>query len=43
LYPVLLGEEFSAFICSYNDPVFIKLEKMELMSNMVNAKNVKKV
>ena len=43
LYPSLLGDDYSAFICSYNDPIFIKLEKMELMSNMVKPKNIKKV
>lgn len=43
LHPNLLGDDFSPFICSYNDPVFIKLEKMELMSNLVNTKNIKKI
>ena len=43
LYPGLLGNEYAPFICSYSDPVFIKLEKMEQMSNMANNQNVKKI
>lgn len=43
VYPAILGENYSDYICSYNDPFYIKLEKMEIMYRMTTEKNAKSV
>ena len=43
IYPSVLGENYSDYICSYNDPFYIRLEKMEIMYRMTNEKNAKAV
>lgn len=41
VYPSVLGENYSDYICSYNDSYYIKLEKMEIMYLMTNEHNAK--
>lgn len=43
VYPMILGDNYSDYICSYTDPMYIKLEKMEIMYRMTNDKNAKNV
>lgn len=43
VYPSILGDNYSDYICSYNDPMYIKLEKMEIMYRMTTDKNAKNV
>ena len=43
IYPEVVGEDYSHFICDYNDPFFIKIEKMEIMFAMTNKRNAKKI
>ena len=31
IYPDIIGDEYQAYLCNYNDPLYIKLEKMSLM------------
>jgi len=39
-YPDVLRSEIRIFFCKYNDPIYVKLEKLELMNMLVNDKNV---
>jgi hypothetical protein len=43
IYPEVVGDDYSHFICDYTDPFFIKIEKMEIMYAMVNKRNAKKI
>lgn len=43
VYPLILGENYSDYICSYSDPMYIRLEKMEIMYRMANEKNAKNI
>lgn len=43
LYPKIAGDEFAPYICNYNDPFFIKIEKMEIMYEISTKKNTKKI
>ena len=37
-YPVVLAGEVKVFFCKYNDPVYVKLEKLEALVHMVSDK-----
>ena len=39
-YPDVLRSEIRIFFCKYNDPIYVKLEKLELMNMLVNDRNV---
>lgn len=41
IYPELIGDEFQAYLCNYNDPLFIKLEKMKLMLSLCSQSNAR--
>jgi len=43
VYPAVLGDNYSDYICSYNDTLYNKLEKMEIMYRMTNEKNAKNI
>lgn len=43
VYPAVLGENYSDYICSYNEPYYIRLEKMEIMYRMTNERNAKAI
>jgi vesicle coat complex subunit len=43
IYPDVVGEDYGHFICDYNDPFYIKIEKMEIMFVMANKRNAKKI
>ena len=43
VYPQVLGDNYSDYICSYNDALFIKLEKMEIMYRLTSEKNAKQI
>lgn len=43
VYPLILGENYSDYICSYSDPMYIRLEKMEIMYRMANELNAKNI
>lgn len=38
--PSLLTQDIKTFFCKYNDPVYVKLEKLEIMMLLVNEQNV---
>lgn len=37
--PELLGKEMRVFFCKYNDPPYLKLEKIEIMVRIANERN----
>ena len=39
----VLDNEIKAFFCKYNDPIYVKLEKLEIMIRLVSEKNVDQV
>jgi len=39
-FPEVLRQEVKIFFCKYNDPIYVKLEKLELMIMLVEARNV---
>jgi vesicle coat complex subunit len=36
----ILQNEIRVFFCKYNDPPYVKLEKLEIMIKLANDKNV---
>lgn len=38
--PDILQSEIRVFFCKYNDPPYIKLEKLEIMIKLASEKNV---
>ena len=42
-YPKLLEHEIKVFFCKYNDPVYVKIEKLQLMTLLVSERNVDQV
>lgn len=41
--PQLLEKEVRVFFCKYNDPSYVKLEKLEIMIRLVDSRNVEQV
>jgi len=41
--PEILAGAIRHFFCKYNDPVYVKMEKLEVMVNLTNASNIKNV
>ncbi|OLL22491.1 AP-1 complex subunit beta-1 [Neolecta irregularis DAH-3] len=39
-YPEILGKELRVFFCKYNDPEYVKFEKLEIMIKLANEKNM---
>ncbi|CAN6629168.1 AP-1 complex subunit beta-1 [Trichomonascus vanleenenianus] len=39
-YPQILSREMRVFFCKYNDPPYLKFEKLEIMVNLASDKNV---
>jgi vesicle coat complex subunit len=38
-YPYVMKNEFKIFFCKYNDPIYVKLCKLEVMIRLVNEEN----
>jgi len=41
--PGILAADVKMFFCKYNDPVYVKLEKVDIMVMLVNERNVEQV
>ncbi|ANB12084.1 Apl2p [Sugiyamaella lignohabitans] len=39
-YPQILSRELRVFFCRYNDPLYLKFEKLEIMVSLANSQNV---
>ncbi|SPQ94595.1 AP complex subunit beta [Plasmodiophora brassicae] len=42
-YPDILSKEVRVFFCKYNDPVYVKMEKLDVMMKLVSVSNVDQV
>lgn len=38
-FPNILSRELRVFFCKYNDPPYLKMEKLEILVNIANSKN----
>lgn len=38
-YPTILSRELRVFFCKYNDPLYLKFEKLEIMVNLADEQN----
>ncbi|KAL6536397.1 hypothetical protein OROGR_012969 [Orobanche gracilis] len=41
--PTILAHEIKVFFCKYNDPIFVKMEKLEIMIKLASDRNVDQV
>lgn len=41
--PTVLKNDVKVFFCKYNDPVYVKLAKLEIMYRLANPENAKTV
>ena len=41
--PSILAHEIKVFFCKYNDPIYVKMEKLEIMIKLTSDKNVDQV
>jgi vesicle coat complex subunit len=41
--PTVLKNEVKVFFCKYNDPIYVKLAKLEIIFRLANEKNVEQV
>ena len=41
--PQILAHEIKVFFCKYNDPIYVKMEKLEIMIKLVSEKNIEQV
>lgn len=39
----ILEKEVKVFFCKYNDPIYVKMEKLEIMMKLVDNKNIDQV
>ena len=42
-YPSILRDEIKVFYCKYNDPIYVKLAKLEVMMRLANENNVEQI
>ncbi|ONK63822.1 uncharacterized protein A4U43_C07F19300 [Asparagus officinalis] len=41
--PTILAHEIKVFFCKYNDPIYVKMEKLEIMIKMASDRNIDQV
>lgn len=41
--PYILSNEVKVFFCKYNDPIYVKMEKLEIMIRLATDKNIDQV
>jgi vesicle coat complex subunit len=41
--PEILKNEMKVFFVKYNDPIYVKLEKLDIMIRLTNASNIAQV
>lgn len=39
-YPQVLSNEIRVFFCKYNDPLYVKLEKLDILIHLSHSKNI---
>jgi AP-1 complex subunit beta-1 len=38
--PAILGKDFKVFFCKYNDPIYVKLEKLDILVKLASERNI---
>ena len=41
--PTILQQEMKVFFCKYNDPIYVKMEKLEIMIALATERNIDQV
>ncbi|CAH0479306.1 unnamed protein product [Peronospora belbahrii] len=41
--PAILASEIKVFFCKYNDPIYVKMEKLEIIIRLVSERNIEQV
>ncbi|CAM8906511.1 unnamed protein product [Rhodiola kirilowii] len=41
--PTILANEIKVFFCKYNDPIYVKMEKLEIMIKLASERNIDQV
>jgi len=41
--PEILQNDIKVFFCKYNDPIYVKLAKLEVIVKLANENNISKV
>ncbi|KDO31340.1 hypothetical protein SPRG_03957 [Saprolegnia parasitica CBS 223.65] len=41
--PTILSNEIKVFFCKYNDPIYVKMEKLEIIIRLVSDRNIEQV
>ncbi|KAI9915200.1 hypothetical protein PsorP6_007066 [Peronosclerospora sorghi] len=41
--PAILANEIKVFFCKYNDPIYVKMEKLEIIIRLVSERNIEQV
>ncbi|PHJ24562.1 beta adaptin protein, partial [Cystoisospora suis] len=41
--PSILASEVKMFFCKYNDPVYVKIEKLEILVRLASERNIDQV
>ncbi|KAL7610566.1 beta-adaptin-like protein C [Lactuca sativa] len=41
--PTILAHEIKVFFCKYNDPIYVKMEKLEIMIKLASERNIDQV
>lgn len=41
--PSILQHEIKVFFCKYNDPIYVKMEKLEIMIKLASDRNIDQV
>ena len=41
--PIILDKEIKPFFCKFNDPIYVKLEKIELLTLLCNNENYQQI
>lgn len=42
-FPTILKTQTKVFFCKYNDPIYVKLSKLEVIMNLANEENVETI
>eukprot|EP01035_Chromulina_nebulosa_P018467 gene18467-24177_t len=42
-HPKILENEIKVFFCKYNDPIYVKMEKLEIIIRLANDRNIEQV
>jgi AP-2 complex subunit beta-1 len=42
-HPTVLKNQVKVFFCKYNDPIYVKLAKLEIIYRLANESNVEQV